>query len=115
MKPFKSAAIEHWVVCLASLALASCATTRSYENSLSRWKGKRESDLIRQWGKPQQTEKLADGGKTLTYVKVTEPHLVRDPASRKTVVLPECKTRFLVDASSTILGWQYEGPDCRAY
>jgi len=93
--------------------VTSCATTRSYENWIKTFEGKKEGELTREFGRPNKVQALADGGKMLTFVKSEDPHLVRDPASKKTVVLPDCRTTFLIDGSGNVVGWKYAGPDCR--
>ncbi len=104
--------------CLA-IILSSCATTRSYEDRLLGWKGKPAQSLISKWGPPTNTINLADGGKVLRY-KVREKgnkQFEKQLASvgEKASPFYDCRTDLLVDSTDIIVGWKFDGPNCRAH
>ena len=63
------------------LFLFSCtnpATKESYEMGLTNWIYMPVSDLIAEWGPPQNTYPLEDGGKIIEYVKEGQILIPRD-------------------------------------
>jgi len=99
---------------LGIIFLAGCATTRAYEGTLERWHGHSEQEVVEAWGKPTERVALSDGGKSLIYVKrQTKVKLMRDTSSGKAVPFFDCKTSFLLNPEGTVIGYKFEGPNCR--
>ncbi len=100
------------------LLLCACATTRTYEDKLLEWKGQNAAALIKKWGPPTRTVNLADGGRILSYQrreegnKKFEKQIAKDGVKATPVF--ECKTNILVDSTDIIVGWKYDGHNCRA-
>lgn len=102
--------------CGVALMLAGCATTRQYENTLRKWEGRKASELVKKWGPPRAITTLTDGGKMMMFIRTSSSKMkVRKLGSidKKVVTLRDCKTIFLVDREDKILGWKYEGHNCR--
>ena len=53
----------------ASVLLASCATTANFEKTLQSWVGKDVDRLIAEWGPPQSSFLLRDGGQVLEWTR----------------------------------------------
>mgnify|MGYP000638537042 CR=1 FL=1 len=110
--------MKTFIILLGLLFISACATTRSYEDKLLSWKGQNVQTLIKKWGPPVQTLNLADGGKVLSYRQREEGNkkfgsqMARE--GEKANVLYDCKTEILVDPTDIIIGWKFDGPNCRA-
>lgn len=99
---------------LASVFITACATTRQYEESLKEWEGRPVSDLIKRWGSPSTTASLADGGKMYLYFRKNKENIkIKNETTDKVEPLFDCKTSFLTDKQDFIIGWKYDGHDCR--
>lgn len=97
------------------VVLASCATTRGYENEIRAWEGKPFEQLAAKWGAPASTSTLEDGGKIHYYHRKNRHGvLVRSTAHEGTLEpLLDCKTNVLTSPKGTVVGWRFEGPGCR--
>ena len=52
--------------------LSACATTQKYEEKLSSFAGKTSSQLIAEFGQPNQIKQLANGDEIITYIDVSK-------------------------------------------
>jgi hypothetical protein len=96
------------------ILFSACASTRNYEDSLVDWEGKPISEVIKKWGTPSTTASLADGGKMYLYYRKNKENIkVRNQETKQVEPLFDCKTSFLTDSTDTVIGWKYDGHDCR--
>lgn len=122
--------MHKWMLVIAFLFLAACATTANYEKILNSWIGADELDLLRRWGPPQNVYE-SGGRKFLTYSSARNVYIPgTDPTYTTTVIgnrayttqtggTPgenlglSCITTFEV-ASSKVVSWHWKGNDCIA-
>lgn len=52
-------------------SLTGCVTTQALDQTLSSWVGRDGDDLVRSWGAPSSTYGLKDGGKIISYERLT--------------------------------------------
>ena len=114
---------------LLTLPVISCTnpvTKASFEKGLSEWKDIPVSDLFAEWGSPQKSYPLEDGGEIIEYIRECEIILPRDdcvPVPRgpflhhfyndceetfpvlSTIVT---KTQFFVDPNGIIYSYWWE-------
>jgi len=127
------------VVIIGILTIIGSATTKNYKIMLNTWKGVHVDNLIASWGPPQSSYTLSNGGKVIEYVRqrtfqtggYTVPKKERDVGissrgdiyivNKKTYVEKPvkthnryCITRFTISPYGIIVGWSFEGNDCRA-
>lgn len=93
--------------------LSACATTAKYEAKLNTWVGKNESDLVSQWGVPNNTYSLNDGSKLIMYQHNGGSASV--PIGNMYYTESYwCKTTFTIDGSGVVKNWKHEGNKCES-
>lgn len=123
------------VVAVFFLALAACATGKSYEEQLQQWVGAPESELVSTWGAPDSVYTMDNGSKILTWRRsrteynpgeiytVLETHIVDGvkqvvPITRQNpgyTATYECTTNFTVGPDGVVKRYTYSGNDCLAF
>ena len=114
---------------LGCLSLGACATTTQYENRVDSWEGKDSSTLVKTWGQPDATEKMANGDRILLYTRLKhEPYsfaesdrviATKTATTRKTAsadgdnLYVKCSTYFSVNKENKISFVEYRGDDCK--
>jgi hypothetical protein len=76
-------------------------TNAVYEQALNRWIDRPEENLIGDWGVPERSQRLTDGGQALEYRRI-------DSTGRLL-----CTTIFTSDVYGTVRTWVYRGSECR--
>jgi hypothetical protein len=89
------------LLCAWALALPSgCVTDDELDRALGSWVGRDADDLVRAWGAPNSIYALKDGGRVISYerltVQTTGSGDFRDTDSR------HCKIDLTLDASGKI-------------
>ena len=106
--------MKYFILSLMVLWISACATTRAYENNLQQWAGRTQGELVEAWGQPSRMETLSDGGKKFFYFKENKGvKYVRDSESDGAKRLWDCKTIFVISPDKEVVGWKFEGPNCR--
>ncbi|MGE5538570.1 MAG: hypothetical protein ACM30I_08115 [Gemmatimonas sp.] len=115
-----------WVA--VALVTAGCATEAHYRESLSRWMGASESQLVSEWGVPERSYQVGDA-KFLAFVdkhlqsvggssgwcstgKKGQPYCM--PPTAPHLQEFRCETTFQI-RNSVVVQWRYEGNNCVAY
>lgn len=116
----------------ALLALAGCASGKSYDEQLQQWVGTPESELVSTLGAPNSVYRMDDGSKILTWRRsrteyrpgeiytILETHIVdgvkqvvpitrQDPGYTATF---ECTTNFTIGPDGRVQRFTYSGNDC---
>jgi len=111
------------VLCGVVLLLAGCANSVRYGNLLNTWVGKSEENLVKTWGIPSRSYKMADGQKMVEYNNAQNvfafntpenyqsPSLAMRLASGEKKSRSACKATFLID-KGIITSWKFFGDDC---
>lgn len=122
-----SRSVKLIILLALTISCTSLTTKKSYEKGLAKWTNIPVSDLIAEWGPPQNIYPLEDGGKVIEYMKETEIindcdktlHVPSLPFFRhhfyddcinsfpeKSVMLT--KTLFFIDPNGIITSYQWE-------
>lgn len=129
------------LVLIASLAvIAGCATTANYERILNSWTGASADDLVRSWGPPTGTFRMANGNQLYVYDRrssstYTTPVYVTPGQTTGywvgntfyATTTPAqvtggqtynrnyaCRTQFEIEPAGRIVHWRYQGNNCVA-
>ena len=87
--------MKRTIVILLLLFVSGCTTTKKVMES---WMGKRESEVVSQWGAPAAAIDTRDGQRILTWE-------TRWGAYGQNV----CRKSFTIDSAGVIHRWSYQG------
>jgi len=91
----------------SAASLSGCVTNQDLDQALSGWVGRDADDLVRSWGAPNSTYSLKDGGKIITYerltVQTTGSGDFRDTESS------HCKIDLTVNPDGKVTGGKWSG------
>jgi hypothetical protein len=97
---------------IAATLIAACATTRRYQEKLEAWVGRSDSELVVKWGAPTSTFTQGNGVQLYEYEKID--HETREKSARTVAgYQPSCRTFFEIK-DGKVIGWKWEGENCRA-
>jgi hypothetical protein len=100
---------------VACCTLAGCATTGKFEEAVSAWKGRSDTDLVKYWGQP--TETFNSGGhKFLVYqYSRTKPlSIMGDPTGSPVSYMKSLYCTAIFDVSDGhVADWATKGNDCK--
>ena len=122
------------LVAAACCVLSSCATTEKYKASLNSWVGHSASELVNSWGYPDSQITGPSGNTVYVYSRsgsvvlptttttnayVTgTPHSAFGTATSTTygggVISMNCQTYFDMSADMRIVGWHFQGNNCKS-
>ena len=89
--------------------MVGCESTGGYQQQLQQMIGQPDSEVTREWGKPNSTDKLPDGDTVLAYHSEREQVIPGNPPD---IVHFTCDTRFTVNPSHVVVVDAYDGNDC---
>lgn len=128
-----------FVICSTSTVFSGCATEAKYKANLDAWNGQSAQNLIRVFGKPDDTKDTPDGSSQLIYTRDAFQESMRTtdyqnlmeqheqmrasdnnvPISTLGTAVPTrqsahffCKTTFDVDKSGNIIRSTFYGNNC---
>ncbi|MFI3242181.1 MAG: hypothetical protein R3Y43_06405 [Alphaproteobacteria bacterium] len=115
------------MIALFVLFLASCVHQPSYEEQIAVWQGQNVEYLYNEWGMPETTQPLANGGMLLVYTQTQEQTVPQQVSIEQEVSgnAPSfagspffntqntyfCSTTFTVE-NGIITGYSFEGDNC---
>jgi hypothetical protein len=119
-----------FIITTLLILLTSCGSTNYYDGTIQGWRGHQKSDLIADWGQPNQMIESANGSQTLVYTTKRPLYAgnmdyqtivfvaggknvgVQVPRNGPKTMMTSCTTIFTVNNQNRITGAQFQGGGC---
>ncbi len=106
------------IVCLAACSSSPSQQHAQYDGYLSLMKGLSVEQLMKSWGRPEETAQLKNGSKALIYIEEREMPSSQynlftgtNETVRKTF---RCRTSFEIGPDDHVRSYEFEGNGCGA-